>query len=180
MEADEEKKRENLKEPEIKILQTKIVESTKMGQRDRKALILLAILIPLFLYLVASTFFKGGRKPEAASPSRETKSAVAAGVSTTTSGQDVSRRSAPENAADSQASEDDRERSPFSLLSERDQKKGLLVVQGVVSNGKDAYAIINQKIVKVGDRLDDNTVKEISSNNVTIESKDGKQLVLNV
>jgi len=154
-----------------KILQSKEVESKSgVDKKQKMQLALLAALIPFFLYLVYSTFFSGPKKAKPTPSGVQTADTGAAPV------QPVRRTLKPQSGE-----EEVWGRSPFSLRrQEEDQgQKGPLQLQGIVFDDLgSAYAIVNRKIVKVGDRIADNTVKGIRDSEVIFQSDEGVRITL--
>ncbi len=77
------------------------------------------------------------------------------------------------------------QKSPFSI----EKKEGEValpepsqpVLSGILTNrsGK-AYAVINEKVVKKGDRVADNLVKDITAGTVTLQKADGTEVTLSL
>ena len=70
-------------------------------------------------------------------------------------------------------------RDPFFFTTSGMAGSGLegLVLNGIVWDKDNPYAIINDDVVKIGDKLDDMRVVEISEKSVTLE-QDGKRYTL--
>ena len=156
-----------------KILQSKEVESKSgLDKKQKKQLLILAVLIPFFLYLVYTTFFSGS---EAQKPAPSDAQVTAASASA--SAQPVRRTLRPKPSD----KEEGWGHSPFSLRRQEEDEgqKGPLQLQGIVFDDMgSAYAIVNRKIVKVGDRIADNTVKGISDGEVIFQSDEGVRITL--
>jgi hypothetical protein len=163
-----------------KIIDAKVVESSKGKERKRKIeLILLAVLSLVFIYVTATTFFFKSPKAKF-SPAAPSSSALPATEEVDM--QELIPLSSenllpkPEEKVKEERSPS---RSPFSFGSEGDESKPLWVLQGIV-RGAESYAIIDQKIVKEGGRIDDKTLKEISEDSVVLEAADGQKTVLTI
>lgn len=65
-------------------------------------------------------------------------------------------------------------RNPFSISGARIWRLGALTINGILWDKKNPLAIINEEIVKVGDKIDGNTVVGIEQNRVILNdgSKD--------
>ena len=156
-----------------KILQSKEVGSKSgMDKKQKKQLVMLAFLIPFFLYLVYSTFFSGPEKAKPTPSGVQTADAAAAPV------QPVRRTLKPQSGEKEAWG-----RSPFSLRGggkeDEAAQQGPLQLQGIVFDDLgSAYAIVNRKIVKVGDRIADNTVKGIRADEVIFQSDEGVRITL--
>ncbi len=159
-----------------KILQSKEINASSADKKKKIELILLAVLIPVFLFLVYSTFFSGPKKPAAPPQASESAATVTrANGSQATSAAPAAVRSRPV------AEEESWGHSPFSLRRQDDENvsKGPMQLNGIVFDEKGvAYAIVNQKIVKVGDRIADNTVRSITDGEVIFQSDEGVKITL--
>jgi len=65
-------------------------------------------------------------------------------------------------------------RNPFSISGARIMRLGVLTINGVLWDKKNPLAIINERIVKIGDKIDGNTVVGIEQDRVILNdgSKD--------
>lgn len=188
-------------------MDAKILESKKIEAEEQKKkkiqMIMLGVLLLVFVVILFSTL-TGGKKPPA--PVITTKPPVAvvppspppvalppatppaASVNTATPqpAEDVSA-AAPDNAAGAEA--DEWGASPFSIQKEEEKEEveqapveeppTPLELKGIVSGpGDSSFAIINEKIVKKGDRIADNTVREITSDEVVLQTDEGEEVVL--
>ena len=165
---------------EARILHSRIIEPKKGQGKDAKQkmeIIALIVLSCLFIYLIITTFFLKPSKNKPASRQTGVPAAVSGRESKNPGG--IVPFSSPGDLKVKTEEDEGWGRSPFSLLSE-DKKGGGLILQGIVESGKEAYALIGQKIVKVGDRIDDKKVKEISNGKVVIEKANGEEIVLKV
>jgi len=157
-----------------KILQSKEVGSKSgMDKKQKIQLALLAVLIPFLLYLVFTTIFSGSKAP---SPEK-TGAYVAATNAASVSAGSARKAVRPQGGV----AEEKWGFSPFSLRrQEEDQvQKGPLQLQGIVFDDLGSpYAIVNRKIVKVGDRIADNTLKGIRAGEVIFQSDEGVSITL--
>lgn len=72
-------------------------------------------------------------------------------------------------------------RSPFSLkplLPEGLTAKKLVLQGTLVDKGEEGYAIVNNKIVKKGDYLDDKTVESIEKDHIVLREESGESIRL--
>ena len=169
---------------EPRIIQTKKVEDLKKDtQKKKMQTVLLVILLLVFIFLMYKTFFTGTaqankKKPTGPTPPRKPIEKVV-GLKLPTMGS-----AAGQKAGDSK--EDDWwGGSPFALKDDgkKDEQESVQATQlhlsGIIfDHSQDAYALVNEKIVKKGDVIADNTVKDIYSNSVVLEDKEGKTTTL--
>lgn len=160
---------------EAKILQSKKIGNGK-NDKNKKQMILLGVLVLFFLYLIYSTFF--GNKKNTAKPKDVAKVDVVLPVSPVPAEAEKGINQEEENA--------DWGNSPFSIEPAEPETASSplaprlkLQLQGVmVDKVNGSYAIINEKIVKKGDRIADNTVIEITQGQVILQSDDGHREIL--
>ncbi len=161
-------------------MDAKILQSKKMGEGERNkqkiqigAVIFLAL---IFVYLLVSTVMGGKNKRPKVRPASGAVPAAAAPAE--------ELFPAETDAKESQAAEpDDWGASPFSMQSSEEpvkiQAKTDLSLKGIVfSTAEESYAIINEKIVKKGERVADNTVKEIFEERVVLQNDAGELITL--
>ena len=163
---------------EARILRSRVVTPQKGEDKNNKQkieIIALVVLGAIFIYLVATTFF--------IKPSRNQPAAGLATAPGTVFSHEHKRPALAlplASSANSNVKKEEDEgwgRSPFSLLSE-DKKNGGLTLQGIVKSGAESYAVISQKIVKVGDQIDDKKVKEIANGKVILQKANGEEITL--
>ena len=70
-------------------------------------------------------------------------------------------------------------RDPFSLEAYSDNATQGLTLNGIVWDANNPYAIINNNIVKLGDRVNDMTVIQINEKDVIVD-QDGQQFTLDL
>jgi hypothetical protein len=154
---------------EPKILHSKVVDPDWEKKKRKFEIILLAVLVPLLLFLVITTFFRPIRasapQSVAANPAAANQGGSGAPLFIT---------------PDKKPAEPEEEwgRSPFSLMKTGDKEESELILRGIVDDGSESYAIVGKKIIKKGDRIADKTVTEIRDSMVILKSDDGKELIL--
>jgi hypothetical protein len=75
-------------------------------------------------------------------------------------------------------------KDPFLLDASKMKEQGMegIILNGIVSDQENKYVIINNDVVKLGDKVNDMTVIEINEKSVILEQQDGQKhtLELNV
>lgn len=71
-------------------------------------------------------------------------------------------------------------RDPFLLDTSSVKEQGMedMVLNGIVSDKENPYAIINNDVVKLGDKVNDMTVIEINEKSVVLVEQDGQKHIL--
>jgi len=145
-------------------------------KKKKQQLILLAVLIPILLYLVISTFMKGSKpapqKPQPVERQQTYRSMASVPVYQQAVGTDEEEEAAKKERWGS---------NPFSAnrSDSEEVQKEILMLQGIVFDGQgSAYAVINEKIVKEGDEIDDNKIIEITQNQVMLLTQEGAKTIL--
>lgn len=169
----------------------------KLAGRERMAVVLLFILVPVFLYLVADAVSKikkgpAGFSPVAGSTTLGSVEAPMAGVGTllpksAEKSMDVEVQERQRKLADSQP-----RKNPFAPATSQKIERpavpvtqevgsGVLKATGIIKGGPSGknWAIINGKMLSVGGVIDGWTVKSIAANEITL-SRDEKKMVLKV
>ncbi len=162
-------------EDEIKILRSKSVDPTqKEAQKKKIELIALAILVPILLYVTFTTFVK---KPKQPGNSPQNSLASAARSAPAASG--IVTPAPAASAASGKINDNSWGSNPFSPRHSDQGESSAIQLQGIVVKGRGAaYALISNKIVKLGDRIADNTVREIRNDQVILQSDAGEEVVL--
>ncbi len=163
--AKESKKNEN---EDVKILHSKLIQ-TSSPSKQKMQYILAIVLGCVLLYLIGTKLFHPKPGPSAAPQPVADSSAVMP---------EPMPEESPKEPVDQKSEDGEWGQSPFSLHDSKDGKKKELQLQGIVIDGKEAFAILNQNIVKVGDSLDDKKVKTITKGKVVLETKNGQELIL--
>jgi len=170
---------------ETKFVQSKVVSknvSAQAAAKQKKQLIFLGFLVPLFLFLIYSNIIapSKARKRPAPNPAATQSQSVE-------SGSIALNPSAPVSAPSGEGitrtrSDSEWGRSPFSLKSEQLDAETTLAfrLQGIVYDGTDSYAVIDRIIVRVNDQIADKSVKKITKKDVTLQSPEGEILVLRI
>jgi len=157
-----------VRDNDIKILNSKTLDPKRDEQKKKIELIALAVLVPILLYLMVTTFAKKPKKP--APPAAVRSSAALSEGDPSKSGSVPEPVKGPESGWGS---------NPFSPRSSDGGNPVAIQLQGIVVKGQgEAYALVNNGIVKVGSRVVDNTVKEISQDRVVLLSDSGEETVL--
>ena len=156
-----------------KFLETKKVEK-KDSKKEKIQIVVLAVLGLVLTFLIFKTFFAGPSKPpKPASPAPQVA------VSPVPQAQVPLKQAALPKGP---RTEDDWGASPFSLKKVEEplssKPRPVLELQGIVIDHDNAYAIINEKIVKKGDTLADNTVIDIELDAVILENENGETVRL--
>jgi hypothetical protein len=164
---------------QAKFLDSKVV-GAKEDKKKKMQIILLILLIPLFIYLIYANLIKPASKPSKRSAKSATQQAKTKSQrsKTAASSQTVSRVYTTKDSLQESAEKEDWGRNPFSFAPVQEDEKGPLQLRGIVYDGDDSYAVINQKIVKKGDQIADKKIKEIRSDEVILQSEDGKLTTL--
>ena len=160
-------------EEEPRILNSKVIDEKREGKKDKKNFIILAVLIPVLLYLAFTTFFKGHKK--AATPALP---ALAAAPLSEPSALTLTQ--AKTVTPEALQAEGEWGFNPFAPHQTGEGKGATtLQLQGIAAKGKGGdYALINNQIVKAGDRIAVYTVVTIETNKVVLKSDRGDELVL--
>jgi hypothetical protein len=143
--------------------------------------IVLGVLLVVFVYLLTVTFFKSPQKTKVVTPPVVVEKPVA--IPEPVMGT-VPPAASAVNASNEPGSElKDWGDNPFVVRPAKTESGtgagGPLQLQGIVIEGEQKpYAVINDRIVTVGDNIADQTVKGIQKNKVILVSKDGKETVL--
>jgi len=155
-------------------LESKPLQAKKKTPVPKQQVILLLLLVALFVFVSIQTFSGGKKKP------------IGKSMKTAVQAVEVIHEAAvtAENDAFLAAGSDDGERtSPFMKEAGAAEavvaKTQKLILQGVLSDAKgSAYAVINEKIVKKGERMADKVVTSIRSDSVTLLADDGEEETL--
>jgi len=166
-----------------KIIESKplpVSQDKKKQQKQQKQLILLAVLVCIFLYVVYANIL-APKKKAGSVPNKNTQAAQPTSYPSSVIDLSESEKESV-SALDALFTEDDKwDRNPFTLGGEEGEEEvtdGALRLDGIVFDGNDSYAIISKKIVKKGDRVADNVVKEIRENEVLLKTDDGQFIEL--
>ncbi|MCB9799398.1 MAG: hypothetical protein H6757_01390 [Candidatus Omnitrophica bacterium] len=169
-----------------KILASKPLQaSAEIEKKKRTQMIVLAVLLLFLFYMLWTTFFS---KPAKHHPVQQQTESVQTGdlpavndLGTLLDESVFQQKTSSES--ETSADEDYWSKSPFSIAAEEQEEavvKQHFHLQGtVLGSGGDEYAVLNEKIVKRGDRIADNTVKEIRHNSVILETDGGETIVVN-
>ncbi len=163
-------------EGDTKFLDSKVVSPGKTEKKKKKQIILLAILIPIFIYVFYANIIKPASKPKAGT----VQSHQAATTSVTAAQKKSLPMTASKESLEKEAKSEGWGRNPFSFNPVETDEEGPLQLKGIVFSADDSYAVINQKILKEGDRIADKTIIEIRKDKVIIESDDGTITTLRV
>lgn len=139
----------------------------KIGAKKKVELTITGIGIIIFIFLIANHLSRpiNSKVVSKAEPYITLESAMTA-VSETASGNNVEWG-----------------RDPFSLGASNVQKLGMedLALNGIMADKENPYAIINNDVVKLGDKVNGMTVIEINEKNVVLEQNGQKHtLELNI
>lgn len=162
-------------EADPRFLESKPLRAKQVTPAQKKQWIILGVLILLLVVLVIQTL--GGGKKKRPKPVVKEPSSAAMVVANA----DLT----PENDIfQAPGLDEDGRSSPFtrrvsSMSGAPVPELSLLVLQGILSDsGGSAYAVINEKIVKKGDRMADKVVTTIRSDSVTLLSDSGEEETL--
>lgn len=161
---------------DAKILKSKKISSGDPEKKKKVQILVMILLGIVFLYLLISTFLGGSKaKPATAKkpPAFQNQASKVTGLGV----------AAVDDSLNMVLEEDGWGKSPFSMETPEAepvvQAKESLQLQGIVFGKGDAsYAMINEKIVKKGERIADNTVKEIQQDQVILETDNGQTVTL--
>ena len=169
---------------EPRFVQSKGGKPKVKDTKTKVEMIALGLLSLLFIYLIVTTFFKPTPRTPLSDqqamapvnlPIHEGRSRF---IATNIAQEEPS---AAERVDEGKLDNSEWGRSPFSLRPESpEEEDALLTLKGIIRDRDSAYAVINQRIVKEGDRIADNTVKEIKETSVILESDEGIQTILKV
>jgi len=159
-----------------RFLESKPLRSKQAAKPQKKQWIILSFLIFLLVFLMIQTLAGGKKKLQPAVNKKPVPAAAALQQAAVT----------PENDIFKAASLDKKERSsPFTRLPSQTgtavavQGPAEFVLQGILSDsGGSVYAVINEKIVKKGERMADKVVTVIQSDSVTLRSDSGEEETL--
>jgi len=167
---------------DVKILQSKQLPADQDKKKQQKQLILLAILIPIFIYVVYANILAPKGKAVPAGPKTNDANTGAALTPQPSTTEVISNTGEEKSSGlDALLKEDDWDRNPFTLggyEEEEEETSDVLRLDGIVFDGADSYAIINKKIVKQGDRIADKEVREVRESEVLLRSDDGSFIKL--
>lgn len=163
-------------------MEPKFIQSKKMdggqgkdSKKEKIQIIVLVCLAVFFVFIVYKTFFTGKKSVSAVAKKESPK--IVTKVTPTSS--------APSTTGEHGENADEWGFSPFSLKPVTKDKAGetsptFLQLKGIVFDGNAAnsYAIINENIVKKGDPIADNIVKDIFPDHVVLEDKEGHTFTL--
>ena len=159
-----------------RFLESKPLRAKQAAPSQKKQWVVLALLSAFLIFLLLQTLVWGKKKL----PTPVTKAKVPA-VAVVTS---VAAPLTPENDIFQTPELDKEDRSsPFTRAASSPsapvQKTTALVLQGILSDaGGSIYAVINEKIVKKGERMADKVITTIQSDSVTLRSDSGEEMTL--
>jgi len=161
-----------------RFLASKPLKARQAAASQKKQWVILGVLSFFLVYLVFQTFVGGKKKPSPpASKAQVSAAAVSAAEPTEALTSDNDLFQAPGHS-------DDGRSSPFTRAASEPgtppvQIASRLVLQGVLSDSSgSAYAVINEKIVKKGERMADKVVTTIQSDSVTLLSDNGEEVTI--
>lgn len=131
--------------------------------KDKQLKIVLGVVILIFAVMVLTAIFKSHRKKVAAPAKTAAQEEVAQKIE------------APKQRKKS--SFKDWGRDPFTMGTSAVELSGDLVLSGIIWDAKKPYCIINEKLVKAGDKISGYKILEISKDSVTVESGDGIRIL---
>lgn len=152
---------------ETKMLDTKALDA-KADKKKKIEIAVLIVLIPLFILLIYNNLIKPSKAKKVKPAPAKTQAAAVKQTDRTQAAQPITKETVKELRES-----DDWGRNPFSFTESKDSERGPLQLEGIVYGGVDNYAVINQKIVKVGQQIADKKVIEIQQNKVILQSEDG-------
>lgn len=165
-------------------MDAKILQSKKVTDADKKKkrgqIILLLVLVGLLVFVALNTFVFGKKKAKP-TPASASNPVAAVVENTVNSAEGMSPVVLEE---DLEAINDSWGASPFSLKDDLQEDELIeteedLNLQALIYGPKgESYAMINEKIVKKGDRIADKTVTEINEAEVLLRDGEGQSFVL--
>lgn len=131
--------------------------------KDKQLKIVLGVVILIFAVMVLTAILKPRHKK------------VAAPAKTAAQEEVVQKAEAPKQRKTS--SFKDWGRDPFTMGTSAVELSGDLVLSGIIWDAKKPYCIINEKLVKAGDKISGYKILEINKDSVTVESGDGIRIL---
>ncbi|MBP9864783.1 MAG: hypothetical protein KBC91_00120 [Candidatus Omnitrophica bacterium] len=159
-----------------RFLESKPLRAKQATPVQKKQIIILSVLILFLVYLVFQTF-AGDKKKKLVPPITK------ADAPTEAVGEQTTVLTAENDIFQARSLEEEGRASPFTRVPSEAgapvQGPASLVLQGVLMDSSgSAYAVINEKIVKKGERMADKVITTIQSDSVTLRSDSGEEVTL--
>lgn len=137
-----------------------------MGKKEQRERIITGAAVAAFIFLAISTFSKMGAKKAAAPP-------------VPAQSPDIAVTQTPKKPADAQKKDQEWGRDPF-ILGKLTAGEGIgLALNGIIWDATEPYAIINDEVVRRGDRIGGCKVVDIKEDRVILDNGT-EQITLNV
>jgi len=171
--------------PPIRMLNKGAKDAKAAKQKQTKQLIFLGVLLVVFAYVFYANVLKKDTPPPAPQPAPPQQPTQLMRVSQTIEKTPSQLSSGTQSelglSTGSGLGDESWGRSPFALNGADEEDEDVVFeLEGIVSDENSAFAIIGKKIVKPGDRLVDNTVKEIHKDHVVLVDDEGEETVLRI